>query len=45
MKEIKFKISQNLVKDNSNSKNEKENTAESTNPLEMASEINDIMNQ
>ena len=46
MKEIKFKISQNLVKDNSNFKNEKENnTAESTNPLEMASEISKEMNQ
>ena len=45
MKEIKFKISQNLVKDNSNFKNERETTAESTNPLEMASDRNDKINQ
>ena len=45
MKEIKFKISQNLVKSNPNFKNDTENEIDSTKTMETEVEANDKMNQ
>ena len=45
MKEIKFKISQNVVESNTNFKNDTENKIDFTRTMETEVEVNDKMNQ